>query len=495
MFFQPPQYQFGLICKMINGDTAAFADPGLGKTVMVYSAFNILRKITSIKKLLVIAPLRPCYSVWPAERDKWDFCKNLTINIMHGKDKHIDVDADVNIINPEGLKWLVGTLVREYKDKEFPFDMLAVDESTKFKNSSSKRFKLLKIISPLFKRRVVLTGTPVPNGYDDLWSQFFIIDNGATFGKYKNQFHADYFYRGGFMGHQWIIQSQQASDEMFKKAAPICTVIKCEDHLSMPELIINDIVVKLPENAKHTYDTMEVALFAELENGNFNAASTQSVAAMKCHQIANGALYDDENKEEWVNGKPSRKGPRKFSVIHTAKLDALKDLFAELNGKQLLIAYNFKHDLAQMKAMYQKEFGLDLPHIGAGVSPEETNRLIDQWNSGDLPVLAGHPMSMGHGLNMQNGGHDICWYSMTWSSELFDQFNARVWRQGVKGDYVRIHRLIASSTIDRALNRAVAKKKGMQKNLEDFVQAFEKDEVKRSVIHESLLEYKNDIDS
>jgi len=492
MFFQSHQYQFTLICKIINGDTAAFAAPGLGKTVVVYSAFNILRKITSVKKLLVIAPLRPCYAVWPAERDKWDFCKNLSINIMHGKGKKIDLDVDVNIINPEGLKWLIGELIRNFKDKTFPFDMLVVDESTKFKNSASKRFRLLKIISPLFKRRVVLTGTPVVKGYDDLWSQFFIVDNGKTFGQYKNQFHSDYFYRGGFMGYQWLIQSQDHADEMFKKAAPICMVIKCEDHLSMPKLIINDIIVKLPENAKHVYDTMQVALFAELENGSFNAASTQAVAAMKCHQIANGALYDDEDLE---SGKSKRKGPRKYTVIHTAKIDALRDLFEELNGQPLLIAYNFKHDLAVMKEMFLSNYGIDLPYIGSGITPKETNELIDQWNSGELTVLAGHPASMGHGLNLQGGGHDICWYSMPWSSELFDQLNARVWRQGVKGEYVRIHRIIAASTIDRAINRAAAVKKGMQRKLEDFVQALEKNEVKRSIMHQSLIDYKNDIDS
>lgn len=468
--YVPHQYQFETIAKIVKNDTAVFADPGLGKTSMVLTAFNILRNTTNIRRMLVIAPLRPCYAVWPDECKKWGFSENFKYHIMHGDTKYIDLSADISIINPEGLKWFINELVEQFKDETFPFDMLVVDESTKFKNSSSKRFKLLKYISPMFKRRVALTGTPMPNGYDDLWSQFYLVDNGKLFGTYKNKFHAEFFYRGGHMGYDWIIRSQEHAEDLINKAKPICTVLKSEDHLKMPELVINDIKVIMPEKAMKVYRQMESKLFAELENGESIIANSAGGAAIKCHQMANGCFYlDDDYDYDGKYEKGTKNSLRPWGVLHNAKIDALLDLFEELQGKPLLVAYNFRHDLERIKLFFKKVFKIDAPYIGSGVSITETHRLIDEWNAGNLPILLGHPASMGHGLNMQFGGNDICWFSATWNLEHYLQLNARVWRQGVTGNSVRIHRLITAKTIDIAIYSALIFKDRRQGNMKNLL--------------------------
>lgn len=409
-----------------NACLGVFLDPGLGKTSTTLAMFKVLKQEKLARKMLIIAPKRVCYLVWPAEIELWEDFKDLSYTILHGKDKEKNLakDVDIFIMNPEGLPWLA-----KKNFKKLGFDILVVDESTKFKASNSQRFKILKLLLPFFRRRYILTGTPMPQGMMDLFSQIFILDGGAALGRYITHYRNQFFYPSGFGGYEWKLQ-EGADKKILDKIRPITIRLDADDYLQLPEFVFNKISVELPADVREFYKEMEDEMFFELGRGDIIAANA-AAASMKCCQIANGGVYDED---------------RNIHHMHMEKAEAAADLVEELQGSPALIAYEFHHDLDRLK----KVFGKDVPYIGAGVNEKRTAMLEKAWNNGELEVLLGNPASMGHGLNLQRAGNNLIWHSLTWNFENYDQFNKRVRRQGSTHSYVFVHHIVARDTIDEA---------------------------------------------
>jgi len=441
---------------------ALLLDPGLGKSSITLAAIKIMMKKKLINKVLIIAPLRVCTSVWPAERDKWTDFKDFRIEVLHGpkKDEALARDADIYVINPEGLDWLLQvektktisartgktktTLKVDLRRfKRLGFDTLVIDELTKFKNHNSGRFKALKMVHTTFGRRWGLTGSPASNGLMDLFGQCLILDEGRTLGKFITKFRMDYFNAVDENNFIWV-PKPGAPEEIYKRLSPLALRMAADDYLDMPQLIVNNIKLEMPPGAREVYDSLEADLIAAIEDKTV-VASNAAVASGKCRQVANGGIYIDPEITEL--GFKILKGKKEFVNLHQVKIDALEDLIEELQGEPLLVAYDFGHDLSRL----QERFGKDVPYIGGGVSPKRSKQLEDAWNAGDLPLLLGHPQSMGHGLNLQERGHHVAWHSMTWDFELYDQFIRRVLRQGNKSKRVFVHHLIMEDTIDEVI--------------------------------------------
>lgn len=440
--WNPHKYQRKAVKFVIQqGAAALFLDPGLGKTSIFLAAVKILKKEKLINKVLIIAPLRVCYLVWPKEVVKWHDFKDLKVQILHGKDKEKNLykEADIYLINPEGLTWLV-----THNLKKLGFDMLGIDESSKFKAANTKRFKQLKLLLPIFRRRVIMTGTPSPNGMMDLFSQIFILDGGAALGRFITHYRNNYFYPTGFGGYEWKLQNG-AEQKIQNAIKPLVLRMEAKDYLELPELIENNIYVELPAEARHAYKEMEDELFVDLAKGDIVAANA-AAASMKCRQIANGGVYDED---------------RGVHQLHMEKAEAVKDLIEELQGTPALVAYDFEHDLGRL----QKVLGKNVPYIGGGVSPKRSQEIEKAWNAGEIPVLLGHPASVAHGLNLQNAGNHVIWHSLTWNFENYDQFNKRILRQGSKHKKVFVHHIIAEKTVDVAILTALKFKDNTQKSL------------------------------
>lgn len=416
-----------------------FLPPGLGKTSIMLQSISILLEAKDIDTVIIVAPLRVCYMVWPNEIKKWDNFKHLSIGILHGKDK-LNVwkeKHDIYVINPEGLQWL--SMVIEPLKRNA---MLICDESTLFKNHTSQRFKIIKQLAPIFKRRVILTGTPVPNGLQQIWTQIFILDLGKRLSKYITHFKQKYFYQAGYMGYD--LQIIPGADKQIYDAISDIILHKDTDELDLPELIQNEIVVDLPNFIKLMYKEMKNDLMTEYGVDNEDILYAESAAARdsKLKQIANGDVYDED----------------KCGVhIHDEKINAIKQLVDDLNGQPLLVMYEYLHSLAQLREAFPKA-----PWIGAGVVGNKLESIINRWNKGEIPVLLLHPQVGGHGLNLQDGGcHNIVWSSMPYDLELHDQANARVHRQGVKNS-VTVHYVIAKSTIDEKIAKVLEGKADTQ---------------------------------
>lgn len=436
--WKPRSYQEQAVKLMVSQAAAGlFLDPGLGKTSITFAAFRILRNAGYVKKMLVIAPLRSVYMVWPEERSKWFEFNDLRVHVLHGKGKDTMPDADAYIINPEGLDWVSGKL------GALGVDMLVVDESTKFKHTNTQRFKMLKALLPRFKRRYILTGTPTPNGLMDLFGQVYILDQGNALGRFITKFRNEYFFQTGYGGYTWS-PKLDSMERVTQRVAPLVLRMKAEDYLDMPELIYNDIYVQLPAQTLERYRKMENDFFVALESDEI-AAANAAVASGKLRQIANGALYTGANRE--------------FTVLHREKVTALADLVEQLAGSPLLVLYEFDFD----REMIQKE--LDCPALHGGTSPKSANQYINDFNEGKLPVLIGHPGSMGHGLNLQGACHHVCWYGLTWNLEYYDQATRRVYRQGQQSDRVFVYRLAARDTIDEVVLQTLAGKDRRQAEL------------------------------
>lgn len=440
--WQPHRYQKNAVKFLLqNAAAALFLDPGLGKTSITLAAIKILRKEHLINKVLIIAPLRVCYLVWPKELVKWKDFEGMTVQILHGKDKekNLSRDADIYVINPEGLQWLLTNNL-----KKLGFDMLVIDESSKFKAANTQRFKLLKNALGLFRRRVILTGSPSPNGMMDLFSQIFILDGGAALGRFITHYRNTYFYPSGYGGYEWKLHpgAEAAIQERIK---PMVLRLEAKDYLELPELVENTVWVDLPKPARNAYKQMEDELFAAVKNGDVVAA-TAAVASMKCRQIANGGLYAEDGT---------------IHQLHMEKAEAVKDLIEELQGMPALVAYDFEQDLQRLL----KVLGKNTPYIGGGVSAKRGAEIERAWNAGEIPVLLGHPASVAHGLNLQNAGNHVIWHSLTWNFENYDQFNKRILRQGSKHKQVFVHHVMAADTIDEAILCALKFKDNSQRSL------------------------------
>lgn len=432
-------------------------DPGLGKTSTMLTVLKLLKSSGINKKLLVIAPLRVCYSVWPKEVQKWTNFSELTWTIIHGKDKadRLLDDADIYLINPEAVPWLFN-YVRKKKgwasDTKkldlFNPDILCVDESTKFKNGQSIRSKVLRKNVGYFKRRYILTGTIAPNGLMDLFGQIYILDEGLSLGRYISHYRTKYFYPSGYGGYTWtpkddaMVRVQEAID-------PYVLRIKDSDWLEMPELITNDIKVRLPREAMYIYKQMEQEFFA-IYNSEPLVALNKAGSGIKCRQIANGGIYGAE-----IDYRPQRE----IHYLHEAKLDAIKDLIEEI-GAPALVIYEFDHDRQRL----EKEF--NAPAIGGGTSVQKSDAYIRAFANGEIPVLIGHPASMGHGIDgLQDNCCHIIFYGITWNLEYYIQTIRRVWRQGNTAAHVIVHRIIAEGTLDEVVVETLYAKDATQETL------------------------------
>lgn len=444
-------------------------DPGMGKTSIILSSINDIMDLPEpdclYGSVLIIAPLSVCFGVWEAERDKWGQFNDLTIEILHSKNKYkskekaYDVDSDIYVINPEGLEWLFNQ--PGVVDK---FDMLVIDESTMFKNPSSKRFKLLKKNLYIFTRRYILTGTPIPNGLEDLWSQIFILDEGNSLGKFVGQYRQQYFFpipmdnQGKAFNLFKLVKGKE--EQIYTKIAPITLRLSAKDYMDLPDISFNVVNVKLPLKVRKQYQEIEREYFAILDDKTVSAGNA-AVASIKCRQIASGGIYSDPDIFEGDF-------ERKVIQLHDEKTNRLKEMVEDLGGKSVLIAYEFNHDLLRLKKAFPKA-----RIIGSGTSPKDRAEAIKDWNAGFIPVLLGQPSSMGHGLNLQEGGSDIFWYTPTWNLELFEQFNKRLHRKGQEKP-VMVHLMVAEDTIDEAVVEALTNKAKDQNNFLDSLQRYRK---------------------
>lgn len=474
--WKPHAYQKKAVKFLLEHSAAAlFLDPGLGKTSVTLAAIKLLKREGLVDKVLIIAPLRVCYSVWPREMEKWEDFKDLRIEVLHGKDKDdaLERDADIYVINPEGLDWLLGAAktkgvsgktavtVDVKRFKSLGFDTLVVDELSKFKHTNTNRFKALRHVLHTFGRRWGLTGSPAANGLMDLFGQCYVLDEGRTLGKYITHYRNQYFVPA-WNGFDWNLRNG-ADKEIYERLKPLALRMAATDYLDMPTLIENRISVELPERARHVYDRLEEDLIARIDQKVVVAANA-AAASTKCRQVANGALYLDPDVQALVKLPKSQ---REWVELHDGKVDALEDLIEELQGEPLLVAYDFVHDLERL----QERLGKELPYIGGGVTAKRSSELERAWNKGELPVLLGHPQSVAHGLNLQETGHHVCWFSPTWNYELYDQFIRRVLRQGNTSKKVFVHAIIAKDTVDEDIIAAVRSKKKGQDELFNALRA------------------------
>ncbi len=471
--WQPHKYQkLGVKWLLEHACAALFADPGVGKTSITLGALSLLIKGGHASKVLIIAPRRVCYEVWPDEVKKWADFNHLRVEVLHGPDKEeaLHREADIYCVNPEGLEWLLGSRgasqVNLKRWKALGFDTLVVDELSKFKHSNTKRFKQLKQVLGTFRRRWGLTGSPAANGLMGLFGQAYVLDMGNALGAYVTHYR-NRFFVPSFDGFSWVPQ-ENAEAKIYAALAPLVMRIGSE-HLDLPTLVDKTVDVSLDDKVRKVYMELEEHLITELEAGTITAANA-AVASSKCRQVASGGIYLDEGSLPPIKSKTvHRVNGRTWASLHDAKVDALEELIEELQGKPLLVGYDFQHDLAHC----QQRFG-DVPFIGGGVSDARVAELKILWNQGKLPLLFGHPQSMGHGLNLQSACSHVCWFSLTWDYELYDQFIKRVHRQGNKADRVFVYHLMARGTVDEAIYWALKSKKKGQQALFDGINLLKK---------------------
>lgn len=444
MRFIPHAYQQYAIQHIeTHKEAALFLDMGLGKTVIALSAiWDLAFDFFEVSKVLVVAPLRVARDTWPAEIEKWEHLKYMTYSVVVGTEEErrqaLLKKALVYIINRENVDWLVSK-----SGVPFRFDMVVIDELSSFKSHTSKRFKSLLKVRPQVKRIVGLTGTPSGNGLMDLWAEFRLLDMGKRLGRYISHYREAFFEPD--KRNQMMVFSYKprpgAAKEIYQLIGDMTISMKSLDFLPMPKLIMNEVHVKLSPAERKVYDELRKKMALSIEGKEIDAANAAALSG-KLLQMANGAVYDDDHK-------PIR--------IHDRKLDALEDLMEAANGKPILIVYWFKHDLARMKER------LSIREI-------RSSKDITDWNEGKIPVAAIHPASAGHGLNLQAGGSVLIWFGLTWSLELYQQTNARLWRQGQKHTVI-IEHIVTEGTIDEQVMRVLQSKNKTQEALIAAVKA------------------------
>lgn len=425
---------------------ALWIEMGLGKTASTLTAVADLFEDFAVRRVLVIGPKRVALTVWSKEASIWAQTKHLTVNVAVGTAKQrvaaIEKPSDIVTINRENVRWLV-----EQYHKNWPFDCVVIDEASSFKDRSSGRFRALKAVRPKIERIYELTGTP-GDDYLQLWSQIYLLDGGKRLGRSFTAYRDAYFYPVDFNGYNWALKPG-AKEKIEAAIADIVLSMKAEGLIELPERVDNYIRVQLPAGVMRQYAAMERALATEIEEGKVTAANA-AVKTGKLRQIANGGLYLPQPVDE--EGKPV--GPVQYSTLHDAKLEALDEIVEAQNGQPLFVAYEFEFDRDAILSRYKQAVFLD--------SDPET---IARWNRGELEILIAHPASAGHGLNLQQGGSTICWYGLTWSLELYQQFCARLHRQGQKADRVVMHHIIAEGTIDELVVARLAEKGESQEGL------------------------------
>lgn len=431
MIFNPHEYQTQAIDRIIeNKKVGLFLDMGLGKTVCTLTAIrHLIYSAFEVSKVLVVAPLRVAKSVWPAELEKWDHLKPMAMSLVVGpaqkRKEALSQKADIYVVNRENIPWLTEYL------KEWPFDMVVVDELSSFKSPKAKRFKELRKVRPKVDRVVGLTGTPAPNGLIDLWAQIYLLDMGERLGKTVTGYRERYFRPGWQSGHvvyRWD-PKPEAEGRIYEKIGDLCVSMTAQDWLKLPDRVDLISEVEMSGAERKMYDQMKADYILPLVDGDVTADSA-GVLSNKLLQMANGAVYD-EHKD--------------VRAIHERKLEALEDLIEAANGRPVLVFYQYKHDLDAIKRKF----------------PEAEEVDVEKWNRGEIPIMLAHPASAGHGLNLQDGGNVAIWYGLTWNLEHYLQANARLHRQG-QTKTVFIHHIITKGTIDEKVHKALKEKDASQ---------------------------------
>jgi len=440
MKYVPHEYQNYAKEFIIEQDVSAlFLDCGLGKTVIALSAiWELLLDYFEIRKVLIIAPLRVAMVTWVGELEKWDHLSGIEMSTIIGSEMEriaaLNKRGNVYVINRENVEWLVNYC-------RWDFDMVVIDELSSFKSHKAKRFKALKKVRPMVSRMVGLTGTPAPNGLIDLWAEIGILDMGKRLGRFISGYRERFFLpdkRSREMVYSYK-PKESAEECIYSLLSDICISMKAVDYLDMPECVYNHVAVSMSEKEMELYRKLERDMLLTYEDGDIDAMNAAGLSN-KLMQMANGAVYDEYNA---------------VKHIHDRKLEALEDLVEAANGKPVLIAYWYKHDRERI-------------HERLGALELDTAEDMQKWNAGKIPVAVIHPASAGHGLNLQAGGSTLIWFGLIWSLELYQQMNARLWRQGQK-ETVVIHHLIAKGTLDERVMEALEKKDCGQSALVDAV--------------------------
>lgn len=446
-------YQLGAVDHIMENPYAGlFMKMGLGKTVSTLTAINrLIYEELAVTKALVIGPKRVVESVWHREVNNWSHLNHLKVSRVIGSQKQrmraLEEEADIYLVSRDNIAWLCGL----YGGSMLPFDMLVIDESSSFKNHKSVRFKALRKCLHSFKYRVILTGTPSPNGLLDLWSQIYLLDQGERLGKFITKYRQTYFNAGRTNGH--IVYNYNIKDRaekaIYRKIQDICMSMDSKDYLKLPGRKDNFINIDFPDKLQKQYNEFEKEAVLEFieSQSDLNHISVANAAALsnKLLQYANGAVYDED---------------KKVHEVHDLKLKATEQIIEEAQGRPVLIAYTYRSDLDRLMKHLKKYKPVKL----------KTDQHIDDWNEGKIRVLIMHPASGGHGLNLQAGGSDIVWFGQTWSLELYEQFNARLDRQGQKQITV-VNHLISNKTIDQRVILAIQGKQDVQEGLMGAIKA------------------------
>ena len=445
MRYEPHPYQAYATKRILDGaNVGLFLDMGLGKSVITLTAIDaLIYDYLCVQHVLVIAPKKVAEAAWQNEARKWDHLNRLTIATALGSAANrvdaISEDADITIINRENVVWLV-----EYCEAEgvpWPFDMVVVDESSSFKNPSAKRFKALKRMLPRIHSVVILTGTPAPNGLEDLWSQIYLLDRGDRLGHYVTHYRERYFDHNPWR-HEYI-PKKGAFEAVQAKISDICVSMKAEDWLQLPELVVHDVPVVLDAAAAKAYRDMERTMVLEMGDDEISATTAAALTG-KLLQLCGGCIYDEAGEAHHV---------------HDAKLEALAELIEALNEPALLF-YGYRHELP----------GLETVLKGKRWRRLESAEDAEAWNRGEVDVLLAHPASCAYGLNLQDGGHNVIWYTLTWSLELYQQANARLHRQGQQKPVI-VHRLLVQGGVDEDVSKALESKDQTQEALVEALKA------------------------
>lgn len=443
MKYNPHNYQqFATDFILEHPVSCLMLDMGLGKTIITLTAlWQLTLDSFDVSRILVIAPKRVAADTWPKELSKWEHLKGLDASLVMGtqaeREAALRRQTFLYIINRENVSWLV-------ENHRWDFDMVVIDELSSFKSNQAQRFKALKKVRPLVSRIVGLTGTPAPNSLLDLWPQMYLMDMGQRLGRFIGGFRERFFTPD--KRSREIIYSYKpregAEEAIYDLISDICISMKAVDYLDMPELIMNRVEVSMDSREQKIYDDFQRDMVVNLHGEELDAVNA-AVLSGKLLQMANGAVYGENHK---------------VLRIHDRKLDALEDLVEAANGKPLLVAYWYEHDLQRIKARFKTARCID------------TTKDIDDWNAGRVSLALIHPASAGHGLNLQDGGCTIVWFGLTWSLELYQQLNARLWRQGQKHTVV-IHHIVTKGTHDEDVLRALECKDTRQTALIDAVRA------------------------
>lgn len=450
MIYRPHDYQkFAINFILAHPIAAIFLDMGMGKSSITLTAImELMYDRFEVSKVLIVAPLRVCKYTWPQEIVKWEHLSELKFSLATGmaaeRKMALKADADIYIINRENIPWLI-----DESGIPFDYDMVVIDELSSFKNHQSKRFKAFMKVRPWVKRIVGLTGTPSSNGLMDLYAEFKMLDMGERLGRFISQYRNAYFRPGrtnGMIVYNYV-PLPGADKQIYEKISDITISMKGTDYLEMPELVNSRYEVYMDEHEAELYDGMEKELVLALPGGEITAENA-AVLSGKLLQMSNGAIYSDDES---------------VYSIHDRKLDALEDIIEAANGRSVLVAYWFQHDLDRIvKRLSDKKIGFE---------KLDSDGSIARWNKGEIPVALIHPASAGHGLNLQDGGNFLVWFGLTWSLELYQQTVARLWRQGQQSGTVVVQHIITAGTIDEDVMDALEHKAVTQSRLIAAVKA------------------------